>query len=181
MHIRHALFLTLMIQVILPVLIAGPVVSRREALEAAFPDATFHSQRIFLTEEEKQQAAQFSGVEIPSALIVRYLALQGGREVGRAYIDTHTVRTKKESVLVCLDMQGQAKRVEVTAFLEPREYLASGLWYAQYQGQTLGPELNLHRDIHPIAGATLTALATNKAVRRALALDRVLSEKRERQ
>ena len=35
-------------------------------------------------------------------------------------------------------------------------------------------DLNLQRAIRPLAGATLTAVAANQAVRRALAIDRVL-------
>ncbi|MDA2926525.1 FMN-binding protein, partial [Acidobacteria bacterium AH-259-G07] len=153
---------------------ASPPVSRKEALSAAFPGAAIHSQRIFLTEKQRERAAALAGVDIPSSLIARYLALEEGREIGRAYVDTHIVRTKKETLLICLDADGNVKRIEVTAFLEPPEYMASRAWYGQYQGKTLDAELNLHRVIRPIAGATLTAMATNEAVRRVLAIDRVL-------
>ncbi len=149
--------------------------TREEALQAAYPGARFQAERIFLTESEKDQAARESGQEIPSALIARYLALLDDKPVGRAYIDTHIVRTKKESLLICLDQAGQVKRIEVTAFLEPPEYQASGPFYDQYKGRALDPDLNLNRAIRPIAGATLTARAANQAVRRVLAIDRVVA------
>jgi hypothetical protein len=38
--------------------------------------------------------------------------------------------------------------------------------------------LNLQRAIRPVTGATLTASAANRAVRRVLAIDQVLQQKR---
>ncbi len=66
------------------------------------------------------------------------------------------------------------RRIEVTAFLEPHEYRVSTRWYEQYRGMTLGEDLSLQRSIRPVAGATLTARATHQAVRRVLAIDRIL-------
>ena len=117
-----------------------------------------------------------SGEELPSALIARYVARRGGEIVGRAYIDTHIVRTKRESLLISLDVNGHVRRIDVTAFLEPSEYKASELWLQQYNRRPLGDDLALQRAIRPIAGATLTALAVNTAVRRVLALDQVLEQ-----
>ncbi len=149
--------------------------TREEALQAAYPGAHIQAERVFLTGSEMGQAARESGQEVPSALIARYLAVRDGNPVGRAYVDTHVVRTKKESLLICLDETGQVKRIEVTAFLEPPEYQASGPFYDQYKGRPLTPDLNLNRAIRPIAGATLTARAANQAVRRVLAIDRVVA------
>lgn len=154
---------------------AGPVISREEALAALFPGATIRAERVFLTEQQRSAAAVAAGVEIPSALVARYLAVSGGKVIGRAYLDTHVVRTKKESLLICLDENGKVKRIEVTAFLEPAEYQAPGAWYGQFSGKGLSSDLNLHRAIRPIAGATLTAAAANQAVRRVLAIDQVLN------
>lgn len=148
--------------------------TREEALAAVFPGADIRAERIFLTARQLREAALMAGVEIPTALIARYVALRGGEVVGRAYVDTHVVRTKKESLLICLDNQGKVRRIEVTAFLEPTEYQAPPAWYGQYDGRTLGPDLQLQRAIRPLAGATLTAMATNQSVRRVLAIDRVL-------
>ena len=64
----------------------------------------------------------------------------------------------------------------MTAFLEPREYLAPDTWLRQYEGRVLNADLAIHRAIRPIAGGTLTAHATNEAVRRVLAIDEILKE-----
>ena len=148
--------------------------TREEALEQAFPGAAIRAERVFLTEGQRTAAAERAGVEVPTLLIARYLATEDGAVVGRAYVDTHVVRTKNESLLICLEGDGTVKRVEVTAFLEPPEYMASALWYAQFEGEALTEDLYLNRAIRPVAGATLTGKATEEAVRRVLAIDAVL-------
>ena len=154
----------------------GSLPTREEALAAVFPNAEFRSERVFLTEQQRQKAAELAQVEISSSLIARYSAYRNGKEIGRAYADTHVVRTKRETLLIFLDQGGRVLRVEVTAFLEPQEYIGSGVWYQQYSGKALNPDLNLQRSIRPLAGATLTAIAANRAVRRVLAIDQVLRE-----
>lgn len=151
-----------------------PLITREEALAAVYPGAEIRAERVFLTAEQKENAAALGGVEVPSALIARYLATRDGRVVGRAYVDTHVVRTKRESLLVSLDEAGAVERIDVTAFLEPPEYLPGSAWLGQYEGRPLADDLNLQRAIRPIAGATLTARAVTEATRRVLAIDRTL-------
>jgi hypothetical protein len=158
--------------------LGASVISREEALALAYPGASIRPETIFLTEQERKEAATRAGVEIASPLVARYIATRDGKLAGRAYVDTHTVRTKKESLLILLGENGLVKRIEVTAFLEPPEYQVSPSWYAQYQGKTLDENLNLQRSVRPVAGATLTATAANQAVRRVLAIDQVLQQRR---
>jgi electron transport complex protein RnfG len=162
-----------LLALLLPGVLCGQA-SREEVLQRVYPSATVQAERRFLTEDQMKRAAAVSGGEIPTALIARYIATSAGKVVGRAYVDTHVVRTKNESLLICLDETGKVKRVEVTAFLEPPEYQANSAWYGQFRDRTLTPDLNLNRAIRPIAGATLTATATTQAVRRVLAIDQVL-------
>lgn len=152
-------------------------ITREEALTAAYPGARIEAERLFLSGSEVEEVENLAGVGSVSALVARYLAWNGEDLAGRAYIDTHLVRTKKESLLICLNADGSVKRIEVTAFQEPPEYQASPLWYRQYSGRELNDELQLNRGIRPLAGATLTAAAANAAVRRVLALDRVLERR----
>jgi hypothetical protein len=85
------------------------------------------------------------------------------------------VRTLRESVLVVVDSAERVLRVEVLAFAEPVEYLPREIWYAQFRDKRLDGELYLNRGIRGLTGATLTARATTDAVRRALAVHRVLA------
>jgi Na+-translocating ferredoxin:NAD+ oxidoreductase RnfG subunit len=153
---------------------AASELSRDEALALAYPGAAIRPEQVFLTPEQQRLAAEQAGVEIPSALVARYIATKDDQVVGRAYVDTSTVRTKKETLLISLDDRGRVKRVDVTAFLEPAEYRAPDAWLRQYSDRGLTDDLGLNKAIRPIAGATLTARAVNAAVRRVLAVDQIL-------
>lgn len=150
------------------------LISREEALAAVFPGATIAADRIFLTEDQVERIAALSRTEVVSKMYARYVASRGGVVVGRAYVDTHVVRTKRESLLVSVEADGRVRRIDVTAFLEPPEYVPSEPWRQQYYDQPLSDEIAVQRLIRPIAGATLTTGAVNGAVRRVLALDEVL-------
>lgn len=154
------------------------MITREEALAAVFPGAAIKQSMIFLTEEEQKESARLAGVPITSALIAQYSASRDGKAVGAAYLDTHVVRTKKESLLMIVNAEGKLVRVEVVAFLEPPEYMPPDIWYRQFDNRVLNDELNLKRSIHPVTGATLTARATTEAVRKALAVDQVLRNRK---
>jgi hypothetical protein len=154
-------------------------ITRDEALALAYPGASIRAEQLFLTPEQRQAAAAQAGADVPSALIARYVATKGGEVVGRAYVDTATVRTKNETLLISLDAAGRVRRIDVTAFLEPAEYLPPDPWLRQYTDRPLADDLAVNKAIRPIAGATLTARAVNAAVRRVLALDAVLQGKAE--
>jgi hypothetical protein len=150
--------------------------SVEEALDLAFPKYEVARRTAYLTKEQVRRARELAGAEIPSALVTSYVATRGGQPAGTAYFDTHRVRTLPETLMIVVDPQGRVARVEVISFREPEDYVPRGNWYEQFRNQTLDRDLQLKRDIHPVTGATLTARATTNAVRRVLALHRVISE-----
>ena len=145
-----------------------------EALTLAFPDAEVERQSVFLSDGELARVAAASGVDGQPALVTRYVA--DGGEAGSAYLDTHRVRTLPETLLVVVGADGSLRRIEVVRFREPIDYLPSRRWYEQFEGMRLDRELELHRAIRPITGATLTARATTDTARRLLAVHKVLEE-----
>lgn len=147
-----------------------------EAVKLAFPDAQVTRQTAFLTPEQVGRAKALAGVEVASALVPYYVGRKDGQIVGTAYFDTHRVRTLPETLMIVIDPAGAVRRLEIVSFREPEEYIPRGNWYQQFLGRKLDPELNLKRAIHPATGASLTARATTDAVRRALAIHRVLGE-----
>lgn len=149
-------------------------ITRDEALHQAYSGAEIQSAMIFLTDQQLKEASEKAGNTIQSPLVARYTALSKGIMVGRAYLDSHVVRTKKESLLIMLNADGTVKRVEVVAFEEPPEYQPVQKWYDQFQAKALSPDLSLKGQIRPVTGASLTSRATVEAVRRALAIDAVL-------
>lgn len=160
---------------LLPGLHASGLPTREEILARVYPGSSSNQETLFLTPEQIERAAEISGTEIPSAMIARFTLAHAGRPVGRAYVDTHLIRTKRESLLICLDANGKVLRVETTAFLEPPEYQLPERARRQYQGKSLQNNLILGDGLRIVAGATLTSRAVAFAVRRVLAIDKALS------
>jgi Na+-translocating ferredoxin:NAD+ oxidoreductase RnfG subunit len=77
--------------------------------------------------------------------------------------------------MVAVDADGKVLRVEVLAFREPQDYLPRDLWYGQFDGKKLDDDLDVKRAIRGVTGATLTVRATTDAVRRILAIHRLLT------
>jgi hypothetical protein len=145
-----------------------------EALRLHVPGCELARDTLYLTEAQLARAAELARAPVESAIVQRASAWKGAKLVGSAYLDTHRVRTLKETLLVGVDASGRVLRVECLAFAEPAEYAPRVSFYAQFQGKPLGPELSLKRDIRGIGGATLSARATTDAVRRVLAVHGVL-------
>ena len=145
-----------------------------EALALAFPDCEINRRTVSLTEEQLATARELSGGELRGALVPLYEAHCNGEYAGTAYTDTHRVRTLAETLMVVVDSEEKVRRIEILAFREPEEYIPRPIWYRQFTDRELAPDLALERDIRNVAGATLTARATTEAVRRVLALHRVI-------
>jgi hypothetical protein len=60
------------------------------------------------------------------------------------------------------------------AFHEPLDYLPTDRWYGQFSGKTKADRLRVGGDVHGVVGATLSAQAAARGVRRMLAYWEVL-------
>jgi Na+-translocating ferredoxin:NAD+ oxidoreductase RnfG subunit len=177
---RHpAAALASLILVLLPCAHAAARVqlTQEEALALAFPEARVERESVFLSDEQAARAAELAEWEMKKKLVVAYRAWRDGKLVGTAYFDTHIVRSLPETLMVVVAPDGRVRRVEVLAFSEPPEYQPREPWYAQFSGQRLDQGLKLKRNIRAVTGATLTARATLEAVRRVLALHRVIEQR----
>ena len=149
--------------------------SRSEALELAFPSADrIESKTYILNPDQVERIQKSSRGEVESKLVKVYTGMKGDEVLGYAFIDTHTVRTMPEAFMVVLSPNGIVRSLRVLAFYEPREYQPNNRWYAQFEQVSAGQSLRVGGDIHGIAGATLSARATTRGVRRALAFYEIL-------
>lgn len=148
--------------------------TQSEALERAFPGAQVERIGHVLTEAQLAKAAGLAGAKLPSALVAAYEARRDGQLVGTAYFDAHRVHSQQETLMIVVDPDGRVADLQVLAFAEPPKYLAPSAWMKQFLGRALDDRLRLKQDIQGITGATLTARATTKAVRRTLAIHAVL-------
>lgn len=152
---------------------------KAEALAAAFPGADrVETRSFFLTDEEKSRIEDLAKAPVESKLITVHVGEKDGAPMGYAFIDSQVVRTLPETMLILVSPEGSVAKLLLLAFYEPPEYEASERWLEQFPGKTLGPGLRVEREIHGIAGSTLTAHAVTTAVRRSLALFQVLVQKK---
>ncbi len=148
--------------------------SRREALDLAFPHA--HLEERILRPDRRQlaRASELAGEDLRPGKRRVWIATRKGKTLGSAWFDSHRVRSQRESLMVVVGNDGRLRRVEVVAFGEPLEYLPKGAFYRQFEGKALDRELQLQRGLRGVTGATLSSRATTAAVRRVLALRAVL-------
>jgi Na+-translocating ferredoxin:NAD+ oxidoreductase RnfG subunit len=79
--------------------------------------------------------------------------------------------------MVVIGPEGEVRSLRVLAFHEPLEYKPTNRWYRQFENKSIDSPLRLGGDVHGVVGATLSARATTRGVRRALAFYEVLISK----
>jgi hypothetical protein len=149
--------------------------TRSEAVELAFPDADrIEDQTLVLAEDQVRRIESLARSPLDSKLLRVYTGYRGDELLGYAFIDVHNVRTLPEAFLVVLSPEGDVESLRVLAFHEPLAYKPADRWYRQFEHKTITEPLRLGGDVHGIVGATLSARATTRGVRRALAFYQVV-------
>ena len=148
------------------------LLSQKDALALAFGAAVPERRSAFLTDAQTKAAEEAARAKLESRIWSYYVA---GSTT--AYFESHPVRTMNETIMVVVGADAKVRFVEILSFAEPDDYLASKRWLAQFAEKPLEEDLTLRRGLRNIAGATLTAEAVARGVRRALAVHQVLNAK----
>ena len=159
-----------------PAVASAQTLTQDGALDLAFPGADFERRTAYLGDVTLDSAARLAGPDVPieATVVTYYVARRGGEAVGVAYFDAHRVRTLPEVLMVVVGRDDRILRVESVSFHEPPEYRAPDGWLRQFSDGGLDEDLSLKGRIANITGATLTAGAASRAVRRSLALHAVI-------
>jgi Na+-translocating ferredoxin:NAD+ oxidoreductase RnfG subunit len=174
---------SLKIALVLPLLLAGlgslaegkVYLPKDEALQRAFPGADeIAAVNLYLTEEERKEVTRASGATVESGIYTFYAGKKDDKALGYAAIEAATVRTLPETVMVVMNPDGTVRFVEILAFFEPEEYKPAKRWLDQFRGKTLSRELRIGGEIQGISGATLSAQALARQVRKSAAMARLL-------
>jgi hypothetical protein len=150
---------------------AGVILTEKAALERAFPGQAPERRTLYLTEQQTTAVQKAARSKLPSPVVTVWEARKGGAVTGRAYLDTHVVRTMPETVMTVAEPDGRLRMALVLQFNEPSDYLPRDRWLALMSGKALDDDLWPGRGVHRVTGATLTAQALTEAVRRCLAID----------
>ncbi len=176
-HLELIVALVLFGAMIATVAEAKVYLDKETALQRAFPDAgEIETRTLYLSPDQQQQIARASGAPVDSAIYTFYVGRKGGQDTGYAAIEAATVRTLPETVMVVLEPDGRVRFVEILAFFEPEEYKPPQRWLEQFPGRTLGPQLRVGGEIQGITGATLSAQAITRQVRKSSAMLQLLLE-----
>jgi hypothetical protein len=149
---------------------ARVLVTRDQALAAAFPGATFERRSIVLDDGQADAVQRHARARLASRVYGAYVAIRGDSLLGVAFFDTRIVRTMPGVFMTVVAPDTTVARVDVLAFHEPDDYLPPGRWLAQFEGRPPGDGLRPRRDIRNISGASLTAQSVSESVRLSLAI-----------
>lgn len=148
--------------------------SKDEAMKLAFGDeATVEVMSLFPTDEQVKQIEHLAKVKLDSNLISLYVGKKQGNVIGYAAIESHTVRTQPETLLLVLDLEGDLRNIYTLAFHEPPEYQPPERWYAQLVHRSLD-QLSFDQDVQGVAGATLSTRAALNSARKVQAIFQVM-------
>lgn len=149
---------------------AGLRMTRDQALEAAFPGASFERRSIVLDDRQAEAVQQRAQARLASRVYGAYVATRGDSLLGVAFFETRNVRTMPGVFMTVIAPDGTLARVDVLAFHEPDDYLPPARWLAQFEGRAGNDGLRPGRGLHGITGATLTARSVSESARLALAI-----------
>ncbi|WP_031433691.1 FMN-binding protein [Methylomarinum vadi] len=148
--------------------------SKNEAMELAFgKEATVEVLSLFPKADEIEQIEKLARVKLESALFSFYVGKKDGKVLGYAAIESHTVRTKPETLLVVLNPEGKITAIHTLAFHEPPEYQPPQRWYEQLYRRELD-QLSFNADIQGITGATLSTRSALNISRKVMAIFQIL-------
>ncbi len=148
--------------------------SKEEAMELAFgKGAQIELLSLFPDKNDSAKIEAAAHTKLESGLFTFYVGKQQGKVLGYAAIETETVRTKPETIMIVLTPEGDVRSVTLLAFHEPPEYQPPERWFEQFTNRPLA-EIDFNKSIQGISGATLSTRSALNSVRKVLAIYQIL-------
>lgn len=144
--------------------------SKDEAFELAFgKGSAVEEVPVFISDEQAVRIEKAARIKLDSRLFTFYVGKRDGKVLGYAAIESHTVRTQPETLLVVLSPSGELVRTEMLAFHEPPEYQPPARWFERLYHRPAA-ELQLNQGVDGISGATLSSRAGLDSIRKVMAI-----------
>jgi hypothetical protein len=148
--------------------------SKNEAMELAFgKDAEIELLSLFPDDNESQQIQQASRAKLESGLFTFYVGKSQGKLISYAAIETETVRTKPETLMIVLSPKGDLQKILTLAFHEPPEYRPPENWFKRLYNRPLA-DMDFNKGVDGISGATLSARSALTSVRKVMSFYQVM-------
>ncbi|MFZ4715345.1 MAG: FMN-binding protein [Bacteriovoracaceae bacterium] len=142
-----------------------------DALKNYYPGCKVTEENLFLTDQQLKELEQNLGHQSKTKLFTRRVVDCKGTK-SFLYLDSETVRTQAQVLMIVVNAQNILEKVEVLAYNEPEEYIPMKKWYESFVGKGSGNETP------HISGATLTNKATVNSVNKILAIHMVWQTKK---
>jgi Na+-translocating ferredoxin:NAD+ oxidoreductase RnfG subunit len=154
--------------------LSGIFYSKNEAMELAFgKGAQVELLSLFPDEQQTASIEQQAKVKLGSGMLSFYVGKQQEKILGYAAIETITVRTKPETLMIVLTPEGELRNVTTLAFHEPPEYQPPERWFEQLYKRPL-VDMDFNKGVDGIAGATLSTRANLTSIRKVMATYQVM-------
>lgn len=150
--------------------------SKTEALELAFGKASIENLALFPEEVDVAKIQFLAKTKLESGLFTFYIGKENGKILGYAAIESETVRTKPETVMILLTPEGELKSATILAFHEPSEYMPPERWFESLIKRPL-TEMDFSKGVDGISGATLSTHSALNSVRKVMAFYQVMVKK----
>jgi hypothetical protein len=150
--------------------------SKTEALELAFGKATVENLSLFPDDAQTAKIQQLAKTKLESGLFTFYVGKENGNVLGYAAIESETVRTKPETVMILLSPEGELKSVTVLAFHEPPEYMPPARWFESLAKRVL-EDMDFSKGVDGVSGATLSTRSALSSTRKVMAIYQVMVKK----
>jgi len=148
--------------------------SKNEALELVFgKDTQVEQLSLFPDEQQVAKIEALAKVKLDSGLFTFYVGKEKDKVQGYAAIETGTVRTKPETLMIVLTADGELRNVYTLAFHEPPEYQPPERWFEQLYKRPLA-DMDFNKGVDGISGATLSTRASVNSVRKVMAIYQVM-------
>jgi len=145
---------------------AKVVMTLDKALETSFPNMKVEKKRVYLSKDnvldlQKQAKSRFN-----SQVFSYYEASNGSGREATAFIITHKLRSRTQTLFLIFDNKGILKSTEVLAFYEPDEYIMNKKWFSLFEGNSISKNISMKSSNMRVAGSTISYNETSKAIRR---------------
>lgn len=156
-----------------PTVLGTVYYSKDEAFELAFgAGSEIEEIPVFLTDEQTAEIEKTALTKVDSKLFTFYAGKKQGKILGYAAIESHTVRTQPETMIIVLSPNGELTRTEILAFHEPPEYQPPARWFERLYHRAAA-ELRLNQGVDGISGATLSSRAGLDSIRKVMAIFKI--------
>ncbi len=150
--------------------------SKNEALELAFGKAPIENLSLFPDEVQSAKIEQLAKIKLESGLFTFYVGKEGDKVLGYAAIESETVRTKPETIMIILTPNGEVRGVHLLAFHEPAEYMPPARWFELLTKRDV-ENMDFSKGVDAISGATLSTRSALNSVRKVQAFYQVMVKK----